>query len=218
MPRTCTEQHRLAVLTTELHSRTAGTDHTIVLEKTSYLLRKRSNKFIHAELTKDGRDFSSGDWFWCSLSSRTIVYKGMLRSMQVTHYFPDLECDDFTSSLCMVHSRFSTNTFPSWDRAQPCRQICHNGEINTLKGNVNYAKSRQGLVACEGLGLSKEEVKDILPIIEEGLSDSGSLNSMLELLVACGRPMPECVMMMIPEAWQNADVSSPCQVSTAPCT
>jgi glutamate synthase (NADPH/NADH) len=181
----------------------AGTCATVELERKSYLLRKRSNCAINEELTKGGREWSSSDWHWCSLSSRTIVYKGMLRSLQVMHYFTDLECEDFTSSLCMVHSRFSTNTFPSWDRAQPCRQVCHNGEINTLKGNLNYARSRQGLVACEGLGISKEEVKEIIPIIEDGMSDSGCLNSMLELLVACGRPMPECVMMMIPEAWQN---------------
>ena len=134
-----------------------------------------------------------------------MVYKGMLRSLQVTHYFPDLQCEDFTAMLCMVHSRFSTNTFPSWDRAQPCRNICHNGEINTLKGNVNYVTARQGIIACEGLGITKEEVAELLPIVEEGLSDSGSLNSMAELLVACGRPMPEVMMMMIPEAWQNAE-------------
>ena len=101
----------------------------------------------------------SGDWFWCSLSSRTMVYKGMLRSLQVTHYFPDLQCEDFTTFLCMVHSRFATNTFPSWDRAQPCRQICHNGEINTLRGNMNYAKARQGIIAAEALGITKEEVR-----------------------------------------------------------
>ena len=100
----------------------------------------------------------------------------------------------------MVHSRFSTNTFPSWDRAQPCRYMCHNGEINTLKGNVNLMRARQGKAASKLFG---NKIKKLFPIAEADCSDSGSFDNVLELLIMSGRKLPEAAMMMIPEAWQN---------------
>ena len=174
-----------------------------LLEKRCYIFRKRATRAIDAVLTADGREWSSSDWHWCSLSPRTIVYKGMLLSSQVPGYFLDLQADDFAAYLGLVHSRFSTNTFPSWDRAQPLRSIAHNGEINSLRGNRNWMTSRQGIMKCEGLGIEASEVPALLPVIENGLSDSGAFNSALELIKACGRPIQETVAMMMPEAWQN---------------
>eukprot|EP00051_Salpingoeca_urceolata_P007958 m.102155 g.102155 ORF g.102155 m.102155 type:complete len:2184 (-) comp15498_c0_seq1:206-6757(-) len=139
----------------------------------------------------------------CSFSSRTVVYKGQLTSAQVKQFFLDLQDPDFRSDLAMVHSRFSTNTFPSWNRAQPFSMICHNGEINTLRGNKSWMKARQGQLTFESLGMSSKLAGDLLPIIPSGLSDSGAFNAVLELLVAGGRSVPEAMMMMIPEAWQN---------------
>ena len=102
-----------------------------------------------------------------------------------------------------IHSRFSTNTFPSWDRAQPMRVLGHNGEINTLRGNVNWMKTREGLLKCKELGLSENELKKLLPIVNTTSSDSGAFDGVLEFLVQSGKSLPEAVMMMIPEAWQN---------------
>ncbi|RVW59867.1 hypothetical protein VitviT2T_022820 [Vitis vinifera] len=103
----------------------------------------------------------------------------------------------------LIHSRFFTNTFPSWDRAQPMRVLGHNGEINTLRGKVNWMKAREGLLKCKELGLSKNEMKKLLPIVDASSSDSGAFDGVLELLVRAGRSLPEAVMMMIPEVWQN---------------
>ena len=136
----------------------------------------------------------------CSLSSRLIVYKGMLTPAQLFPFFPDLENESFETHLAMVHSRFSTNTFPSWDRAQPCRYMCHNGEINTLKGNVNLMRARQGKAKSSLFG---NKIKKLFPIAEADCSDSGSFDNVLELLIMSGRSLPEAAMMMIPEAWQN---------------
>ena len=139
------------------------------------------------------------------MSSRTIVYKGQLKPDQVMPYYPDLQDDAFTAYLSLVHSRFSTNTFPSWDRAQPLPMMGHNGEINTLKGNANWMLAREGLLnIAQKMGISKEMQAELTPTIEGGLSDSGAFNSVLELLVrGGGRSLAEAVMMMIPEAWQN---------------
>ncbi|KAJ6764800.1 FAD NADPH DEHYDROGENASE/OXIDOREDUCTASE [Salix koriyanagi] len=145
-----------------------------------------------------------GDFYICSLSSRTVVYKGQLRPDQLkNYYYADLGNERFTSYMALVHSRFSTNTFPSWDRAQPMRVLGHNGEINTLRGNVNWMKAREGLLKCKELGLSKNETKKLLPIVDANSSDSGAFDGVLELLIRSGRSLPEAVMMMIPEAWQN---------------
>ena len=139
-------------------------------------------------------------FYICSLSSRVIVYKGMLTSHQLMPYYPDLQDSDFRSHLAMVHSRFSTNTFPSWDRAHPNRYMAHNGEINTLRGNMNWMFARQGMMKSP---LLDGELAKLFPIIEPHCSDSGNFDNALELLFHTGRSLPEAVMMMIPEAWQQ---------------
>ena len=139
-------------------------------------------------------------YYVCSLSSRIIIYKGMLTSYQVMPYYPDLGDPDYTTHLAMVHSRFSTNTFPSWDRAQPLRYMAHNGEINTVRGNANWIYARQGSMVAPEYG---DNLQKLFPIIEPEMSDSGRFDNCLELLIQAGRSLPEAVMMMIPEAWQN---------------
>ena len=124
----------------------------------------------------------------------------MLTPTQLFPFFPDLEQKSFETHLAMVHSRFSTNTFPSWDRAQPNRYMCHNGEINTLKGNVNLISARQGVAKSELFG---EKLKDLFPIAEPDSSDSGNFDNILEFLMLTGRSLQESIMMMIPEAWQS---------------
>jgi Glutamate synthase domain 2 len=140
------------------------------------------------------------EFYICTLSSRVIVYKGMLTPGQVLEYFPDLREEDYETHLAMVHSRFSTNTFPSWDRAQPLRCIAHNGEINTVKGNSNWMNARQGALSSALFG---DDLKDLFPIIEKHCSDSGNFDNVMELLYHGGRRLREVAMMMIPEAWQN---------------
>jgi len=139
-------------------------------------------------------------FYICSLSTKLIIYKGMLTSHQVMPFFPDLQAADFESHLAMVHSRFATNTFPSWDRAQPLRFMAHNGEINTVKGNSNWMFARQGLMQSELFG---EDIRKLFPIIEPHTSDSGCFDNALEMLYHSGRKLQEVVMMMVPEAWQN---------------
>ncbi|MBW2378448.1 MAG: glutamate synthase large subunit [Deltaproteobacteria bacterium] len=136
----------------------------------------------------------------CSLSSRTIIYKGMLACEQVLPFYGDLTDPDYETHLAMVHSRFATNTFPTWERAQPLRCLSHNGEINTLRGNKNAMHSRQGVVEGELFG---DDLHKLFPVAEPGLSDSGTLDNVLEFLYMNGRTMPEAAMMMIPEAWQR---------------
>ncbi|KAM5557650.1 glutamate synthase [NADH], amyloplastic [Rosa sericea] len=172
------------------------------LERQMYILRRVSMVAIRAALNL--QHGGAKDFYICSLSSRTIVYKGQLKPEQLKgYYYADLGNERFTSYMALVHSRFSTNTFPSWDRAQPMRVIGHNGEINTLRGNVNWMKAREGLLKCTELGLSKNELKKLLPIVDASSSDSGAFDGVLELLVRAGRSLPEAIMMMIPEAWQN---------------
>jgi glutamate synthase (NADPH/NADH) large chain len=164
-------------------------------ERKLYLIRKR--------VSHDIRDagFDTRKMFYvCSLSSRILVYKGMLSTAQLPLYYPDLLDEKFTSHLAMVHSRFSTNTLPAWSRAQPLRWMAHNGEINTLRGNRNWITARQGLMKSELLGERLEELK---PIIETNGSDSAEFDNAMELLMMAGRELPEVVMMMIPEAWRN---------------
>ncbi|KAK1275173.1 hypothetical protein QJS04_geneDACA011050 [Acorus gramineus] len=185
---------------------------TADFEQQMYILRRVSMVAIRAALNLQHGGVK--DFYICSLSSRTIVYKGQLKPDQLKkYYYGDLDNERFTSYMALVHSRFSTNTFPSWDRAQPMRVLGHNGEINTLRGNVNWMKAREGLLKCKELGLSKNEMKKLLPIVDTSSSDSGStcgaFDGVLELLVRAGRSLPEAVMMMIPEAWQNDENMDP---------
>lgn len=136
-----------------------------------------------------------------SLSSQTITYKGQLTPEQVSHYYLDIKDPSFITHMALVHSRFSTNTFPSWERAQPIRMMCHNGEINTLRGNKNWMFSRGGIMASEYFG---NDTPQLLPVTSDHMSDSGNMDSVLELMAkASERSLPEAVMMMIPEAWQD---------------
>jgi len=142
------------------------------------------------------------DFYAPSFSSRTIVYKGMLISPQLGRFYPDLKDDRYASALALVHSRFSTNTFPSWDLAHPFRMIAHNGEINTLMGNANWMKARESQLASELFGL---DLQKVMPIIRPSGSDSASFDNVLELLMLAGRSLPHAAMMMIPEAYVGRD-------------
>ena len=144
-------------------------------------------------------------FYVCSLSTKVIIYKGMLTTEQLFKYYPDLASPDYTSHLAMVHSRFSTNTFPSWDRAQPMRFMSHNGEINTLRGNMNWMQARQGVAESKLFG---KELTKLFPVAEPDCSDSGTFDNVLEFLLMNGRTLQESVMMMIPEAWQNHESMS----------
>ncbi|QDU96654.1 glutamate synthase large subunit [Lignipirellula cremea] len=170
-------------------------------ERKLYLIRKRSSNLL-----RGGKELTQRKMFYiCSLSSKVMIYKGMLTSSQVMPYFPDLCDTDFTTHLAMVHSRFSTNTFPSWDRAQPLRFMSHNGEINTLRGNKNWMGARQGAAQSELFG---DEISKLFPVAEPDCSDSGSFDNVLEFLLMSGRTLPEAVMMMVPEAWQRHESMS----------
>jgi glutamate synthase (ferredoxin) len=170
-------------------------------ERKLYLIRKRAYSEIRTS-TMPGAEL----WYVTSLSCRTIVYKGMLLTDQLEKYFPDLADPLMESALALVHSRFSTNTFPSWDRAHPYRYIAHNGEINTLRGNINWMHAREALFESEAFG---EDMAKILPIINPNGSDSAMFDNTLELLVLAGRPLAHAVMMMIPEPWSNNDHMDP---------
>ena len=139
-------------------------------------------------------------FFVNSLSSRTITYKGMLTTEQLERYFPDLSDPDMESALALTHSRFSTNTFPSWPRAQPFRYLCHNGEINTVRGNENWTYARQYQLASEVFG---DDLEKLLPIIREDGSDSQKFDNCLEFLTLSGRSLAHSMMMMIPEPWEK---------------
>ncbi len=162
-------------------------DTPLELERRLFVLRKRA-------------EHSVADLYFPSLSSRTFVYKGMLATDQLRGFFPDL-CDErLESAIALVHSRFSTNTFPAWPLAHPYRLVAHNGEINTLKGNRNWMQARESMLASR---LIPGDIERILPIITPGGSDSSSFDEVLELLHLCGRSLPHAVLMMIPEAWEN---------------
>jgi glutamate synthase (NADPH) large chain len=165
-------------------------------ERQLYLIRKQASH----RLRGDASLAEAKMFYICSLSTKVIIYKGMLTTEQLFRYFPDLAAPDYTSHLAMVHSRFSTNTFPSWDRAQPMRFMSHNGEINTLRGNMNWMHAREGLVKSKLFG---KELPKLFPIVEPDCSDSGTFDNVLEFLQLSGRTLQESVMMMIPEAWQN---------------
>jgi len=157
-------------------------------------------KKLASHSIREGEHSHALGFYLCTLSSSVIVYKGMLTPEQVYQYYPDLQDEDYETHLAMVHSRFSTNTFPSWDRAQPLRCIAHNGEINTVKGNSNWTFARQGALASSLFG---DELKDLFPIVEKHNSDSGNFDNVMEFLYHSGRTLQEVAMMMIPEAWQN---------------
>ncbi|MFF1633193.1 glutamate synthase large subunit [Leifsonia sp. NPDC058248] len=157
----------------------------ILLDRQTFFLRKR----VEREL----------DVYFTSLSSRTLVYKGMVTTLQLEPFYPDLSDQRFASKLALVHSRYSTNTFPSWPLAQPFRLIAHNGEINTVQGNRNWMRARQSQLESELLG----DLAPVLPIVTPGASDSASFDEVVELLSLSGRSLPHAVMMMVPEAWEN---------------
>lgn len=157
-------------------------------ERTLYLIRKRIERRV------DDHDF-----YIVSLSSKNIIYKGMLSSTQVRAYFPDLSNSYFTSGLALVHSRFSTNTFPTWSLAQPFRLLAHNGEINTIRGNRSWMKARESVLDSEALG----SVKDISPIIQPGMSDSASLDNVFEFFVMSGLSLPQAMAVMVPESFND---------------
>ncbi|MBI2216597.1 MAG: glutamate synthase large subunit [Candidatus Rokubacteria bacterium] len=141
-----------------------------------------------------------------SLSARTLIYKGMLRADQIERMFPDIDDPDVESALALVHQRFSTNTFPSWPLAHPYRFIAHNGEINTLRGNINWMRAREALCGSDVLG---DDLRKVLPVTREGLSDSATFDNVLEFLVMNGRSLPHAILMMIPEPWQHHESMSP---------
>ncbi|MBK9795701.1 MAG: glutamate synthase large subunit [Holophagaceae bacterium] len=170
-------------------------------ERKLYVIRRLAEKRVSRSVLP-GR----GHFYLSSLSCRTIVYKGMLNSEQLGTFYPDLGEETFASGLGMVHSRFSTNTFPSWSRAHPYRYISHNGEINTLRGNVNWMEGRQRLFASRILG---EDLQKVLPVIDLDGSDSSMFDNVLELLYMAGRSLPHALMMMVPEPWSRHESMSP---------
>ncbi|MDO8907878.1 MAG: glutamate synthase large subunit [Pseudohongiella sp.] len=165
-------------------------------ERALYIIRKR---FTH-RLRSDSSLSEAQMLYACSLSTKVIVYKGMLTPGQLFPFYKDLTNPACQTHMAMVHSRFSTNTFPSWDRAQPNRFMSHNGEINTLRGNVNQMVAREGMLSSPLFG---DKLKELFPIIDADCSDSGSFDSVLEFMLLSGRSLQESVMMMIPEAWQS---------------
>ena len=172
-----------------------GIEDDLAFERKLYVIRRRAENAIrYARLP-------GGDFFYVpSFSCRTIIYKGMLTPRQVITFYPDLSDPSVESAIAVVHSRFSTNTFPSWGRAHPYRYLIHNGEINTLRGNENWAHARQGMVASDLFG---DDLKKVFPIIQEDGSDSAKFDNCLEFLALSGRSLPHAVMMMIPEPWEN---------------
>ncbi|WP_154096673.1 glutamate synthase large subunit [Microbacterium testaceum] len=163
----------------------------IALDRRVYRLRKRARHELQA--------------YFVSLSSRTLGYKGMVTTLQLEPFYPDLSDERFASELAVVHSRYSTNTFPSWPLAQPLRMLAHNGEINTVKGNRNWMRARQSQLESELIG----DVRPLLPICTEGASDSASFDEVLELLTLTGRSLPHAVMMMVPEAYEKQATIDP---------
>ncbi|TAM01194.1 MAG: glutamate synthase subunit alpha, partial [Rhodanobacter sp.] len=165
------------------------------LERKLYVIRKTSSHAIRALNLKYGREY-----FVPSMSTRTVVYKGLLLAGQVGTYYPDLTDPRTVSALAMVHQRFSTNTFPAWELAHPYRMVAHNGEINTVKGNVNWLNARTGAISSPVLG---DDLAKLWPLIYPGQSDTASFDNCLELLTMAGYSLSHAMMMMIPEAWER---------------
>ncbi|MDN4615442.1 glutamate synthase large subunit [Leifsonia sp. F6_8S_P_1B] len=167
----------------------------IQLDRQTFFLRKRAEREL--------------DLYFSSLSSRTLVYKGMVTTLQLEPFYPDLSDQRFASKLALVHSRYSTNTFPSWPLAQPFRMIAHNGEINTVQGNRNWMRARQSQLESELLG----DLAPVFPVVTPGASDSASFDEVVELISLSGRSLPHAVMMMVPEAWENQTEIDPARRS-----
>lgn len=161
-------------------------------EKTLYIIRKHIENRVNASNIEGKKDF-----YFVSLSTQTLIYKGMLTSSQLRAFYPDLESPYFTTAIALVHSRFSTNTFPTWGLAQPFRMLCHNGEINTIRGNRNWMKARESVLSTPALG----DIKSLKPIVQKGMSDSASLDNVLEFLVASGLSLPHAMAMLVPESF-----------------
>jgi glutamate synthase (NADPH) large chain len=181
--------------------RGSGLTEDPAFERKLYVIRKRAYSEIRTS-TLSGAEF----WYVASLSMKTLVYKGMLTTEQLDVYFPDLKQPQMETALALVHSRFSTNTFPSWERAHPYRYLAHNGEINTLRGNINWMHAREALFDSPLFG---EDIKKVIPIINPNGSDSSMFDNTLELLVLAGRPLAHAMMMLIPEPWSNHESMDP---------
>nr|MBP7472081.1 glutamate synthase large subunit [Prevotella sp.] len=163
-------------------------DKVDTFERTLYIIRKKIERRVEDK-----------DFYICSLSSKSIVYKGMLSSLQLRQYYPDLTNNYFTSGLAIVHSRFSTNTFPTWSLAQPFRMLAHNGEINTIRGNRGWMQARESVLSSEALG----DIKEISPIVQPNMSDSASLDNVFEFFVMSGLSLPHAMSVMIPESFND---------------
>ncbi len=202
-------------LTPDPSRRGEGSDYTPgeeekVLDRTLYIIRKRIEKRV-AEMVSTplphregpGESLPGGEafeaFYICSLSTKNIIYKGMLTSGQLRRYFPDLSNPYLTSGLALVHSRFSTNTFPTWSLAQPFRLLAHNGEINTIRGNRGWMKARESVLSSEALG----DIKGISPIVQEGMSDSASLDNVFEFLMMSGMSLPQAMAILVPESFND---------------
>ncbi|MHC6180053.1 glutamate synthase large subunit [Clostridium sp. JNZ X4-2] len=164
-------------------------------ERKLYIIRKEVENKVRENFKGTANAF-----YVCSLSSRTVVYKGLLLADQIKKFYIDLNDINFKSAIALVHQRYSTNTFPTWDLAQPFRYLGHNGEINTIRGNRNWMKAREGVLKSKTFG---ENIKNLFPIIDSGGSDSASLDNVLELLYQDGRSLPHALMLLIPEAWEG---------------
>ncbi|HET6439995.1 MAG TPA: glutamate synthase large subunit [Anaeromyxobacter sp.] len=178
-----------------------GVDDARAFERKLYVIRRMAKKGILRSNHPGRRDF-----YVASCSCRTVVYKGMLNAGQLREFYPDLSDSTMASAIAMVHSRFSTNTFPSWSRAHPYRYISHNGEINTLRGNINWMHARQSQMASKLFG---DDLKKVLTVIDTDGSDSAMFDNVLELLVLSGRSLPHAMMMMVPEPWAKHESMSP---------
>ncbi|HKQ29707.1 MAG TPA: glutamate synthase subunit alpha, partial [Burkholderiales bacterium] len=179
-------------------ARAAGVADEAAFERKLYVIRKRAEHEIAKSSLSERKLF-----YTPSLSARTLVYKGMLTPSQVELMFPDLRDESLQSALALVHSRFSTNTFPSWPLAHPFRFVAHNGEINTLRGNINWMRAREALCKSDLFG---DDLKKLFPIVLEGGSDSACFDNVLEFLHMGGRELPHAVLMMIPEAWSGHEM------------
>lgn len=175
-----------------------GMDQALSFERVLFVIRKRVEKIIGSSNIKQKSFF-----YITNISSRTLTYKGLLMADQVKDFYSDLQDESIISAIAMVHSRYSTNTFPTWDLAQPFRFLAHNGEINTLRGNINWMKAREGLIKSPLFGINIEKIK---PIIDTSKSDSSILDNVFELLVLSGQTLPHSMMMLIPAAWENNDL------------
>ena len=173
----------------------------MAFERKLFVIRRRAENALR---------YSAAPWaeyfYISSLSYKTIIYKGMLTSRQVVTFYPDLSDPEVETAIAVVHSRFSTNTFPSWERAHPYRYLIHNGEINTLRGNENWMRARQAMLASELFG---GDMQKLFPVIQEDGSDSAKFDNCLEFLALSGRSLPHAVMMMIPEPWENHESMDP---------